>query len=207
MPIGIVEGNIGAGKSTFLKFIFRHFPNSKCIEEWVPHEYLKYMYEDPETWGFPFQLIMAAGRIVNIRKAFATAYPEEKLVLVERSLEADRIFAKKLFGHKKELYNLYMSYYDIFTGAMIRPRFAIYIQSDPEKCLERIEKRQEEQPERECENKIDLSYLKDIHIAHERWMNSIGLPVFKFSIEEVNYENYNSVADLLERFNRFLKIF
>ena len=38
----------------------------------------------------------------------------------------------------------------------------IYLQSDPDKCIERIKKRS-----RECEKNITLNYINNIHELHE----------------------------------------
>lgn len=59
----VVEGNIGSGKSTFLKFLSQTLPNTinvfyEPVEQWRNlngHNLFELMYRDPSRWSFAFQ--------------------------------------------------------------------------------------------------------------------------------------------------------
>jgi energy-coupling factor transporter ATP-binding protein EcfA2 len=59
----VVEGNIGSGKSTFLKFLNQTLPNTinvfyEPVDQWRNlngHNLFELMYRDPTRWSFTFQ--------------------------------------------------------------------------------------------------------------------------------------------------------
>ena len=97
-----VEGNIAAGKSTLLQEIVTLDPRIVVIPErvatWQGREtgtnLLQEFYADPDSKAFPFQLMVLHTRVHDIVQAIMSP-PENTILLVERSLESDRIFAKQ----------------------------------------------------------------------------------------------------------------
>ena len=107
-----IEGNIAAGKSTVLQHL-RQLDNDlvvipERVESWCGREtgvnFLQQFYDDPESNAFPFQLMVLHTRVHDIMKAVREC-PQDAVVVVERSLESDRIFAtqNKKMGRISEL--------------------------------------------------------------------------------------------------------
>ena len=61
-------------------------------------------------------------------------------------------------------YSIYLRWFDEFSESNLNG--IIYVQTTPEICLSRIEKRK-----RKGEESIPLSYLEDCHRYHEEWIN------------------------------------
>lgn len=169
-----VEGNIGAGKSTFLNII-RTFLNARVVLE--PHEMwqnvgghnlLDKFYADPKRWAYTFQMYAFITRTMAKKEASSTS--NQPIQILERSVFSDRYcFAQNCFelGVMTELeWNLYRDCFDWLTEPeSVAPHGFIYLQTDPEVCYKRLLKRN-----RSEEAGVSLDYLKRVHDKHEAWL-------------------------------------
>lgn len=170
----VVEGNIGSGKSTFLKVI-NTFLNAQVVYE--PHakwqnvsgeNLLEKFYSDMPRWAYTFQSYAFITRILEReRAALSNAYPFQ---ILERSVFSDRYcFAQNCFemGLMTALeWKLYQEWFTWLVDTyMVKPSGFIYLQTDPKICYKRLLKRN--RPE---EMAVTQDYLKLLHDKHERWL-------------------------------------
>ena len=165
-----VEGNIGSGKSTFLKKLSTEFKVvQEPVDEWSKirndngKNILEEFYEDPQRNAYLFQSIAFRSRIRNI-----TDLDED--AIVERSIYTDRmVFAEvcKEEGNINEIeWNDYTEWFDFIVKHIgFKPRGYIYLRTNPERSHERINKRN-----RSGESNISLEYLKKLHRKHDNWL-------------------------------------
>ncbi len=179
-----IEGNIGSGKSTLVKNIQTLFKNRKIPEDKVlflqepvdvwntiqdndGSTILEHFYKNQEKYGFSFQMMAYISRLSILKNAIKK-YPNTTII-TERSLYTDRyVFAKMLYDNKKIddiCYQIYLKWFDDFIDELPKHEF-IYMKTHPEKCLERIKKRN-----RAGEN-IELSYLIDCDVYHDEMLSS-----------------------------------
>lgn len=80
-----IEGNIGCGKSTFLSLLKEIIPEVKWIEEPVSEwqnlggkniNILEKYYQEPNRWGFTFQICAIFSRIKALNEA-CERYPHK----------------------------------------------------------------------------------------------------------------------------------
>ena len=99
----IVEGNIGAGKSTFLKML-KQYLNVQIVlephEKWQNigdgHNLLDQFYNDPKRWAYTFQSYAFVSRVVA-QQEHAKVNPFSMQIL-ERSVFSDRYcFARNCY--------------------------------------------------------------------------------------------------------------
>lgn len=171
----IVEGNIGAGKSTFLKIVDKGLPVHVVYEphtQWQnvggTENILDKFYKDPRRWAYSFQTYAFVTRVVEQEK-HAYLYPNSTHVL-ERSVFSDRYcFAKNAFetGSMNTLeWKLYQEWFSwLVDGYTRKPDGFIYLKTDPEVCYERLLKRN-----RHEEAGVPLDYIKQLHDKHESWL-------------------------------------
>lgn len=170
----IVEGNIGAGKSTFLRILEKRLQVQVVYE---PHEawqsvggenLLDRFYSDTKRWAYTFQSYAFVTRVLAQEQHVLTCkYPTQVL---ERSVYSDRYcFAKNCYemGVMNALeWKLYQEWFswlvDLYT---VKPHGFIYLQTDPEICFERLKKRN-----RSEEQTVSLDYIKKLHDKHESWL-------------------------------------
>lgn len=174
-PCFIIEGNIGAGKSTLVSLIQKELDVQVIFE---PHaawqavggteNLLDCFYKDTARWAYTFQSYAFMTR-VRAQQEHARLYPH-KTQMLERSVYSDRYcFAKNCFelGFMNKLeWELYQEWFawlvDTYTDV---PDGFIYLKADPEVCYSRLLKR-----DRHEESGVRLEYLVSLHAKHEQWL-------------------------------------
>jgi deoxyadenosine/deoxycytidine kinase len=188
-----LDGNIGSGKSTLLQHLkkeFRHRSNvvflPEPVDEWNTicdangTTILSKFYQDQDKYAFSFQMMAYISRLAFMQKKMKEIEDNHHLVpegtrqscyyiFTERSLLTDRkIFAKMLYDQNKiedVNYQIYLKWFDHFAYL---PDMYVYINTLPEICVGRVEKRA-----REGEDAISLEYLQQCHAYHENMFTEI----------------------------------
>jgi len=171
----IVEGNIGAGKSTFLTLIEKHLPQFTValepLNNWQKQVYgqslLANFYEDTRRWAYTLETLTM---ICRVREHLAEQKNNDPYRLMERSIYSGHYcFAKNGFQNgfltplEWEIYSAWFA--TLIPGKCLPPRGFIYLQVTPEVSYERIKKRN-----RLAEKNISLKYLKQIYECHENFL-------------------------------------
>jgi len=177
-----LEGNIGAGKSTLLEHLERHFRKNESvvflrepvhlwehIRDESGNTMLSKFYADPKQYAFPFQIMAYTTRLHELKRV-VRENPKCKVIICERSLEADKhIFAKMLHDDgliDSVMYQIYEKYFAEYEG-QFHINGLIYVRALPDVCFDRVCTRS-----REGESKIHVDYLKKCHDYHERWLQT-----------------------------------
>jgi deoxyadenosine/deoxycytidine kinase len=199
-----IEGNIGSGKTTLLNHLKQEFKdNNKVVflrepvDEWeeikdeMGNTMIQKFYTNQEKYSFSFQMMAYISRLALLKETIRQYKDSENMVFItERSLYTDKyVFAKMLFECQKiELVNymIYCKWFDVFAEEVTIDKI-IYIKTDPEICLSRIDKRG-----RNGENSIPLDYLSSCHEYHENMMKIMS----KTQIQIIN--GNNNVLEITE---------
>ena len=202
-----VEGNIGSGKSTFLKKLSTEFKVvQEPVDEWSKmrnangKNILEEFYEDPKRNAYLFQSIAFRSRVKNITDLDDSA-------IVERSIYTDRmVFAEvcKEDGNINEIeWNDYTEWFDFVVKHIgFKPKGFIYLRTDPEKSHERITKRN-----RLGESNISLEYLRKLHERHDKWLcpgssRGAAVPVLVLDVTEEFESNPEPLVQKVRDFVR-----
>lgn len=170
----ILEGTIGAGKSTFLSLLCKQLPDLAVAFEPVDiwqtecngESLLNSFYADPQRWSCTMEVLSMICRIQAHLKD--QAEPNRRLI-VERSIYSGHYcFAQNGYdrGFFTDLeWNIYTSWFETCVPHCIPPRGFIYLRVDPAIAYQRIQKRQ-----RTGEATIDLAYLEQLGAYHDRYL-------------------------------------
>lgn len=172
----IVEGNIGAGKSTFVRILtdfLQAHPVYEPHEKWqnVPNgggNLLEAFYKDIKRWAYTFQSYAFVTRVLEQERAEKEAAYD--FLVEERSVYSDRLcFAKNCYemGLMSELeWSLYKEWFSwLVEGYTHKPSGFIYLRVNPETCYKRVKLRS-----RGEETSVGLDYLEKIHNKHDNWL-------------------------------------
>ncbi len=177
-----IEGNIGSGKSTVIEYL-KSLSDSNIefvdepVSEWLNirdkdgFNALDCFYKNKEKNAFCFQVLAYITRLKKlIEKLEKYKDDKTKLIITERSIDTDKnVFAKMLYEDgfltsiEWETYNYWFSSFEEISKVDI----ILYIKTNPDKCLERINKRN-----RVEELNINIDYLDKCHTYHEDWITN-----------------------------------
>lgn len=174
-PVFFIEGNIGAGKSTFLALVSKFLPVQPVLEPchvWQDvagtGNLLQAFYQDGKRWAYTFQSYAFITRILEQEKHALknSGVPQ----LFERSVYSDRYcFAKN--AYELELmtpleWGLYREWFEwLVQSRSTMPAGFIYLKTDPKICFERLTSRA-----RAEESTVSYDYLELLHNKHEEWL-------------------------------------
>jgi deoxyadenosine/deoxycytidine kinase len=171
----IVEGNIGVGKSTFLKIIdsildvnIIYEPLAKWQHVGEHENLLDKFYSDTHRWAYTFQTYAFVTRILTCEQIIRKN--DKAVQILERSVYSDRYcFANNLFqmGAMSALeWKLYQEWFEwLIDTYTVKPDGFIYLQATPETCYERLKTRN-----RVEEAQVPFEYLSRLHDKHEDWL-------------------------------------
>ena len=196
-----IEGNIGSGKSTFVRLLQNYLSKfatkpilvQEPVDEWMEtrdsdgSNILEKFYSDLTRWSFTFQMNSFISRAHKIQKERIPANNWDPFMLVERSIYTDRYcFAVNCFksGQMTQMeYDIYCKWNDWLSKEFnLRPDGYIYLKCDPSINTTRISKRS-----RDGEAAIPQEYLESLHQRHEDWMETEtknGIPVLAIDVSE-----------------------
>lgn len=171
----IIEGNIGAGKSTFLRLLNESLhidpvyePAAKWQNVGDGENLLDKFYKDINRWAYTFQTYAFVTRVVEQQERMRECV--SGVQVLERSVYCDRYcFAKNCYemGVMQPLeWQLYQEWFNwLVDGYAAKPTGFLYLQVDPEVCYARLRQRN-----RSEEAGVPLDYLKRLHEKHENWL-------------------------------------
>lgn len=191
----VIEGNIGAGKTTLAKMIAEEYNAKLVLEQFADNPFLPKFYKDQDRYSFPLELSFLADRYHQIKKQILN--PE----LFHNFLVADYYFAKSsIFAQntlKDDEYHLFRQIFDIIFESMPKPDLYVYLHSGTEKLLQNIKSRG-----REYEKDIKPEYLEKIKNGYFTFLKGINnFPVLVIDINNVDFvennDNYKRIKEVL----------
>ena len=190
----IVDGTVGAGKSTLAEILSKELnvPIYFELENKVTLDLLEEFYKDKKRWAFTLQIHFLNERfkmIKNIQKDGG---------ILDRSIFGDRIFAQMLNedGYMtNDEFTTYNTLLDNMLEHVRKPDFLLYIDCDLETAMERIKGRG-----REMELGVDTVYWSRLNDKYRSWYNTYNLSD-KLSIDAKSYhpDNKDEVNNIINQ--------
>lgn len=155
----VIEGNIGAGKTSLSHKIAEEFNAKLILEQFANNPFLPKFYEDPEKYSFPLEMSFLADRYNQLKKELS------EMDLFKSFTISDYYFMKSLIFSKQTLkddeYNLYRQFFHIIYNSLPKPDLYVYLHSSVDNLLENIKLRG-----REYEKDITSEYLLKIQDSY-----------------------------------------
>ena len=188
----VIEGNIGAGKTTLSKKVAKEYNAKLVLEQFADNPFLPKFYKDQNRYSFPLELSFLADRYNQIKNQVLN------LDLFHSFLVADYYFAKSsIFAQntlKDDEYHLFRQIFDIVFESMPKPDLYVYLHASTDKLLSNIEKRG-----RNYEKSIEPAYLEKIQKGYFHFFKQVStFPILIIDINNIDFVNNPDHYQLLK---------
>lgn len=192
MFIGIA-GIIGAGKTTLTRDLAATLGYEAFYEPVKENVYLADFYQDMKRWGAMMQLYLLTKRFEQHQRVI---WASHKGAVQDRTIYEDTIFARKL--HEAGLiddrdYEVYCGHFAIMKRFLVYPDVLVYLQVDPKRAFERIQKRG-----RDVERTVTAEYLERLNEGYEQFAQEMTRYTRVLTIDWNEYRPTEEVARLVE---------
>jgi deoxyadenosine/deoxycytidine kinase len=191
----VVEGPIGAGKSSLARLLAEHTGADTLLEQPADNPFLASFYQDPRRWALATQLFFLFQRVNQLTGL-------KQLDLFERPTVADFLFEKDPLFARLNLSDdelmLYQRIYDHLAPQVPVPDLVIYLQAPVETLVARVRRRGAA-----FERGIGEDYLGRLSQAYTRFFHDYtGAPLLMINSANLNFvDRPADFALLLQRIN------
>jgi deoxyguanosine kinase len=155
----VIEGNIGAGKTTLASMIAKDYNAKLILERFADNPFLPKFYNDPSRYSFPLELSFLADRYRQLKEELVEQDLFRSFTVSDYYFMKSLVFASKTL--EKDEYSLYRQIFYIIYGSLPKPDLYVYLHVDPDRLLGNIAARG-----REYEKSITADYLKGIQESY-----------------------------------------
>ncbi|OFY74510.1 MAG: hypothetical protein A2V46_01205 [Bacteroidetes bacterium RBG_19FT_COMBO_42_7] len=173
----VIEGNIGAGKTTLATRIAEQFNGRLILERFADNPFLPKFYQDPDKYSFPLELSFLASRYKQLNEELGSQDLFKAFTVADYYFMKSLVFASSTL--KGEEYNLYRQIFYIIYSSLPKPDIYVYLHIAPERLLENIKRRG-----REYEKSITGAYLRKIQESYFTFFKQN--PENKYLIIDIN---------------------
>ncbi len=151
----VIEGNIGAGKTSLAKKISQDFNAKLVLERFAENPFLPKFYQEPERYAFQVEVTFLIDRYQQLIDDL------QHFELFKTFVVSDYYFSKSLIFAKNTLeeaeFQLYRKIYTVIYKNIPRPDLYVYLHVGVPRLLQNIKKRG-----RPYEQNIKPEYLERI---------------------------------------------
>jgi len=155
----VIEGNIGAGKTTLAARIADQFNASLILEHYADNPFLPKFYNDPDKYSFQLELSFLASRYKQLKDELVTQDLFKNFTIADYYFMKSLVFAASTLSGDE--YNLYRQIFYIIYGSLPKPDIYVYLHLNTDRLMENIEKRG-----RNYEKSINKEYLQKIQDSY-----------------------------------------
>ena len=188
----VVEGPIGAGKTSLARVIGERTGGASVLEEPDANPFLPGFYQDRARYALPTQLYFLFQRAAQVR---ALTQPDlfAGLVVADFMIDKDALFARVTLNDDE--FALYQRVWAQLRPQAPTPDLVIYLQASPATLVERVRKRNVA-----YERNIPDDYLVLLAESYARFFHHYdAAPVLTVNSEHLNFVDQPGDFDLLLR--------
>lgn len=186
----VIEGNIGAGKTTLATRLAQDFNAKLVLERFADNPFLPKFYSNPERFSFTLELSFLADRYKQLNEDLRSGSLFQPLIIADYFFMKSLIFAKNTLSGDE--YNLYRQIFEIIYNSIPKPELYVYLHLPTNKLLENIHKRG-----RDYEQTITSEYLDEIQKGYFDFFKQH--PEYTFLvIDTTNLDFVSNDADYLK---------
>jgi len=189
----VIEGNIGAGKTSLATMLAEETGSRLILEEFSENPFLAKFYEDPGRYAFQLELSFLAERYQQIKTELGPPDLFGQSVISDYYLAKSFIFSKH--NLKDDEMKLFEKLFSIIHLQVPMPDLYVYLHVPVEKLLKNIEQRG-----RSYEKSIRPEYLKEVQEGYFGFFKSQReLKILVIDTTRLDFVNNNSDYQQLKK--------
>jgi len=157
----VIEGVIGAGKTTLAKMLAERFNAQIILEQHEENPFLEDFYRDSKQYAFQTQMFFLLSRYRQQQEIPQRDLFHEMLIS-DYLFDKDKIFAY-LTLEAREL-QLYEKILPLLERDIVKPDLVVYLKSTPERLMDNIRLRN-----RSYEQNISITYIQALNNAYNQF--------------------------------------
>ena len=191
----VIEGNIGAGKTTLAKKIAQDKNAKIILERYADNPFLPKFYENPDRYSFPLELSFLADRYHQLKEELSNPDLFHPLTVADYYFMKSLIFSRQTLSSDE--YNLYKQLFEIIHNSLPKPDLFVFLSMSTDRLMKQIRQRG-----REYEQKISASYLDGIHRNYMEFIKQQpNVPTLIIDANNINFvnnpEHYHKVIEAI----------
>ncbi|HAN19673.1 MAG: hypothetical protein A2X13_14465 [Bacteroidetes bacterium GWC2_33_15] len=188
----VIEGNIGAGKTSFAKRIADDYNAKLILEQFADNPFLPKFYIEPEKYSFQLELSFLAERYHQLNNELTSRDLFKSFTIADYYFMKSLIFARATL--KEDEYNLYRQIFDIIYKSIPKPDLYVYLHQDVNKLIKNIVKRG-----RDYEQGIRAEYLVKLQDGYfDFFKQHHDIPFLIIDISNLDFVEYRGDYDKIK---------
>ncbi|MCX6266233.1 MAG: deoxynucleoside kinase [Bacteroidetes bacterium] len=191
----VIEGNIGAGKTSFASLLAEEYNARLILEQFEENSFLPKFYEDPARYAFPLELSFLADRYQQLKSQFNAPDMFKTFTVADYFIFKSLIFASKNLEPLE--FGLYSKLFSIVSSVVPKPDMIVYLYLNLGNLKKNIEKRG-----RPYEQNIQFEYLEKIQTGYLEFLRQQSdLRVLVIDTNGMDFvsrrDDYHRIKDLM----------
>jgi deoxyadenosine/deoxycytidine kinase len=191
-----VAGNIGAGKTSLVELLSKHYGWDAHFEDIIDNPYLDDFYNHMERWSFNLQIYFLNSRFRQLKnfKASNKDFIQDRTIYEDARIFAPNLHAMGLMNQRD--FNNYQSLFGLMESMVEGPDMLIYLRSSIPNLVHKIHKRG-----REYENSISIEYLSRLNERYEAWISTYDKgKLLIVDVDQYDFvENKDDLGKIIEK--------
>ena len=182
----VVEGSIGAGKTTLATMLASDFNAELVLERFADNPFLEKFYKDPEHYAFPVEMTFLMDRYQQLKNLLTARDLFTDFVIGDYFIDKCLLFSKNNLS--KDEFSLFKKVFDTIADFLPKPDLIIYLYTKPDRLLKQIAKRN-----RSFEKDITIEYLTDIQEKYLTYFReNQQIPILLVDTENIDFVENNA---------------
>jgi deoxyadenosine/deoxycytidine kinase len=163
----VIEGNIGAGKTTLATRLAQDWNMPLLLEKFLDNPFLPHFYRDPERYAFSTETAFLAERYRQMHAEMDLLDWRQEGLVADYSFYKSLIFATMTLQPQEAA--LFRDLFAMVNKQLPQPQLWVYLSSPTNRLLRNIRQRG-----REFEKDISAEYLAGVERAYGNFLEQAG---------------------------------